>query len=223
MISVCTSSTDEQLAALGDLMMVLGVTASSSGMDLALTQASDWTTRFVGYDLRRQVYEETVASYGSQRLMLSQTPIRSVQRFFNSTSTADATEFESSEYRVSDKEAGFIQRDQGYEWTAQRRWDLGSYVVPNSETRPWLVVYEAGYQIGETSSTSDKWATTSTSNSLPPTIERAVLLRAAEMYQGSAGVKQLKVGPLSVTYSSESADGNSDSPSALLRPFMRIY
>ena len=218
MISVCTSSTDAQLASLGDLMTMLGATASSSGMDLALPQASDWATRYIGFELRRQVYEETVASYGTQNLMLSRTPIRAVQRFFDSTSTGEATEFQSSEYRVSDPDAGFIGRDQGYRWTAQERWSLGAYVMPNSELKPWLLVYEAGYQIGETSSTSDKWATTSTSNSLPPSIERAVLLRAGEMYQGSSGGKSMKVGPLSVTYSSE----GQDTPEALLRPFIRV-
>ena len=218
MISVCTSSTENQLASLGDLMVMLGATASSSGMDLSLTQASDWATRYIGFELRRQVYEETVASYGTQNLMLSRTPIRAVQRFFDSTSTGEATEFQSSEYRVSDPDAGFIGRDQGYRWTAQERRSLGAYVMPNSELKPWLLVYEAGYQIGETSSTSDKWATTSTSNSLPPSIERAVLLRAGEMYQGSSGVKSMKVGPLSVTYSSE----GQDTPEALLRPFIRV-
>ena len=218
MISVCTSSTDTQLASLGDLMVMLGATASSSGMDLALTQASDWANRYVGSELRRQVYEETVASYGSQRLMLSRTPVLAVQRFFDSTSTGEATEFASSEYRVSDSEAGFINRDQGFRWTAQERWNLGRYVMPNSELKPWLLVYEAGYQVGETSSTDDKWATTTTANSLPPTIERAVLLRAGEMYQGSSGVRSMKVGPLSVTYSSE----GQDTPEALLRPFSRV-
>jgi hypothetical protein len=218
MLTVCTSSTNSQLAQLGDLMTMLGATASSSGMDLALTQASDWATRYVGYELRRQVYQETVASYGNQNLMLSRTPILEVQRFFNSTSTGEATEFQSSEYRVADPDAGFIERDQGYRWTAQEMWNLGSYVKPNSELRPWLLVYEAGYQVGETSSTDSKWATTTTSNSLPPTIERAVLLRAGEMYQGSSGVKSMKVGPLSVTYSSE----GQDTSEGLLRPFIRV-
>ena len=206
MISVCTSSTDSQLAALGDLMTMLAATASSSGMDLALTQASDWAENYVRYPLRRQVYEETVASYGGRNLMLGRTPIMEVQRFFDSTSTDEATEFQSSEYRVADPDAGFIGRDQGFRWTAQERWNLGSYVIPNSELRPWLVVYEAGYQVGETSSTDDKWATTTTMNTLPPIVERAVLLRAAEMYQGSAGVSSMKVGPVSVSYKSESQD-----------------
>jgi len=218
MISVCTSSTNSQLAALGDLMTMLAATASSSGMDLALTQASNWASIYVRYPLQRQVYEETVASYGTQRLMLSRTPIMAVQRFFSSTTTDDATEFQSSEYRVADPEAGFIERDQGYRWTAQEVWNLGSYVKPGSELKPWLLVYEAGYQIGETSSTDDKWATTTTANSLPPMIERAVLLRAAEMYQGSAGVSAMKVGPVSVSYKSESQD----SPERMLLPFQRI-
>ena len=218
MISVCTSSTDSQLAALGDLMTMLAATASSSGMDLALTQASDWAESYVRYPLKRQVYEETVASYGSQQLMLSRTPILSVQRFFDSTSTGEATEFQSSEFRVSNADAGFIGRDQGFRWTAQERWTIGNYVVPNSELYPWLVVYEAGYQIGETSSTDAKWATTTTMNTLPPVIERAVLLRAAEMYQGSAGVSSMKVGPGSVSYKSESQD----SPEKMLLPFQRI-
>ena len=218
MISVCTSSTNSQLAALGDLMVMLGATASSSGMDLALTQASDWANRYVGYDLRRQVYQETVASYGNQRLMLDRVPILKVQRFFDSTSTEDANEICSSEFRVSDADAGFLDRDQGFRWTAQERWNLGKYVVPNSELRPWLVVYEAGFQVGETSSTDDKWATTTTMNTLPPTVERAVLLRAGEMYQGMTGVQSMKVGPLSVTYSSE----GQDKPEGLLYPFLRI-
>ena len=217
MITVCTSATDTQLAALGDLMTMLGATASSSGMDLSLTQAYDWAERYVGYPLRRQVYEETVASYGTQRLVLSRTPVTKVQRFFNSTSTDDATEFASSEYRLADQEAGFIERDQGYRWTAQERWNLGSYIVPNSELKPWLLVYQAGYQM-ETSSTSDSWATTTTENTVPPSIERAVLLRAAEMYQGTAGIKTMKVGPLSITYSSE----GEDTPEGLLMPFVRV-
>jgi hypothetical protein len=218
MLTVCTSSTNAQLAQLGDLMVMLNATASSCGMDLALTQASDWATRYVGYELRRQVYEETVASYGTQRLMLDRVPILKVQRFFDSTSTGEATELCSSEFRVSDPDAGFLNRDQGFRWTAQERWELGKYVVPNSELHPWLVVYEAGYQVGETSSTDDKWATTTTMNTLPPTIERAVLLRAGEMYQGMEGVKSMKVGPLSVTYSSE----GQDSPEGLLYPFLRV-
>jgi hypothetical protein len=217
MITVCTSSTETQLAALGDLMAMLGATASSSGMDLSLTQASDWAERYVGYPLRRQVYEETVASYGTQRLVLSRTPVTSVQRFFNSTSTAEATEFQSSEYRLADQEAGFIERDQGFRWTAQERWNLGSYIVPNSELKPWLLVYQAGYQL-ETSSTDNKWATTTTENTVPPSIGRAVLLRAAEMYQGTAGIKSMKVGPLGITYSSE----GEDTPEGLLMPFVRV-
>lgn len=70
----------------------------------------------------------------------------------------------------------------------------------------------------ETSSTSDSWATTTTENTVPPSIERAVLLRAAEMYQGTAGIKTMKVGPLSITYSSE----GEDTPEGLLMPFVRV-
>ena len=217
MLSVCTSTTEDQLAYLGDLMTLLGATASSSGMDLALTQATDWVERFVGSTLRRQVYEETLAGFGGQNLMTSRTPIVTVQRFFSSTTTEEATELKSSEFRVSDAEAGFIGRDQGFKWTAQEVWNLGSYVKPNSELKPWLVVYEAGFQFPETSSTDEKWATTTTANTLPPVIERAVLMRAAEMYQGG-GVASLNVGPLSVTYKSESQD----TPERMLAPFRRV-
>ena len=38
------------------------------------------------------------------------------------------------------------------------------------------------------------------------------------MYQGSSGVKSMKVGPLSVVYSSE----GQDTSEALLRPFIRV-
>jgi len=219
-LTVCTSSTEGQWGNLTDLMTMLGATASSSGMDLALTQASKWAETYVGYPLGRSVYLETLPSYGTQRLVTSRTPIRGVERLFDTTDTGSATALTSTEYRLQDPEAGFIERDAGFRWTAQERVNLTTYTPAGSETRPWLVVYEAGYVFDETSSTGDQWATTSTGRTLPEDVEQAVLLRAAEMYEGSADVQSMRVGPLALTHRSEGS--NNTSPEGLLAPYRRV-
>jgi hypothetical protein len=225
-LTVCTSSTEGQFAELGDLMLMLGATASSCGMDLSLTQATQWAETYLGYPLGRQVYQETLAAYGTRKLMVDRTPLRGVQRLFDSTDTGSATELTSTEYRLQDPEAGFIERDAGWRWTAQTAVALTTYIPVGSETRPWLVVYEAGYTLAETSSTDEKWATTSTGRTLPGPIEQAILVRAAELYEGagSGQVSSMKVGPLTLTTRSEMAGVSSDNTTAegMLTAYRRV-
>lgn len=226
-LTVCTSSTEGQLASLGDLMVILGATASSSGIDRALTTATKWAETYVGYPLGRAVYQETLPAYGTRKLMLSRTPVRGVARLFDSTDTGGtAKELTSTEYQLQDQEAGFIERDVGFAWTAQRATNLTSYIVAGSETRPWLVTYEAGYTFLETSSTEDKWETTSTGRTLPEDIEEAILIRAADIYNGQDAALggRIKVGPLELDNTrSESAGGASNqSAEGLLQPYRRV-
>ena len=212
-VSVCTTSTESQLARLGDLLTLLGATASSSGMDLALTQASIWTERYITNSLagsiRRSVVRETVAGSGSQQLMLSRTPVRKVARLFDATDTCEATEYCSTDFRLEDPDAGFVTLtgNAGFAWDAIWDWHISRRPRPAAIARPWLVLYEAGWILNETSSTCSAWISTSTGRTLPEDIERAVLFKAAEFYQGNAsGIESMKVGPLSLNYSSESLD-----------------
>ena len=209
MLSVCASSTEQQLATMAGLLRVLGATASSCGMDDSLTAATAWAERYVlngPGELRRQVYAESLAGYGGQRLMVSRTPLWAIQRLFDDTATCEATEYCSTDFRIEDADAGFVTltSDAGFAWTPP--WDLGlsDYPRPSAIKRPWLIVYEAGWQLAENSSTCKP--STSTGRTLPEDVERAVLLKAAELYQGTSGLESMAVGPLRLNYRSEGVD-----------------
>lgn len=211
-------------------MWYLGATASSSGMDVALTQATAWVERHlsgrIGGFIRRGVYAETVAGYGGQRLMLSVTPIYRIQRMFDDTSTSAATEYCSTDFRIEDLNAGFVElrSNSGFAWDSILGWNVGtlrtisSFPVPNAIQRHWLLVYEAGWSLLGSSST-DRYATTSTGRTLPDEIERAVMLKAAEFWQGDGGgVTSYKVGPLALNYGS----ADEDEVCRLLAPYRRV-
>lgn len=224
MINACTTSTESQLAALGDLMALLGATASSSGMDQALTDATDWVDGHVtgdaGGSVRRSVWAETLPGVGSQRLMVSRTPLWAVQRMFNGTDTGTATEYGSTSLRVENRDAGFIELvgDAGFRRTDIVDWSLGAYPRPAAMTRPWYVVYEAGWQFRPSTSTSE-YVTTSTSRTVPGDVVRAVLLKAAELYQGGDGISSMSVGPLSLSYGGE---GGTNVVERLLSRYRRV-
>lgn len=216
MITVCTTSPEQHWGELGEVMSLLGATASSSGMDLALTDATAWVERYIlngAGTLRRQVYVETLAGGGTQRLMLSRTPVLGVQRMFDATSTDTATEYCSTDYRLENADAGFLEvtTNAGFSWDVATDWFLTFGPRPSAVYRPWLVAYEAGWQYACTSSTSDDWVTTTTGRTLPDDIARATVLKAVEMYQGSmpGGPALIKVGPLmlqNTNYGSQSLD-----------------
>lgn len=227
MIWACTTSTAESLATLSDLAFVLGATASSSGMDRALRDGTAWVERHVldgAGIMRRQVYGETVAAYGSQRLRLGRWPVLAIQRLFNGTDTGTATEYCSTSWRIENPDAGFLELigDGGFGWSGIRETYLGQYPRPAAVTRPWFVVYEAGWQL-ECSSTSDGWVTTTTGRTLPEDVERAVLTKAAEIYQGSLqGIGSLKVGPLELNYRSVGSDSAQDPVIDILAQYRRL-
>ena len=212
MLTVCTSSTESSLAALGDLMVILGATASSSGMDMALAAGTAWVERHVGNDvgymLRRQVYQESVAGYGTQVLRLSRRPILGVQRMFDGSDTGTATEYCSTDYRIESADGGLIslRSNAGFAWDAVWDQSIARYPRPSAVDKRWWITYEAGYQLVCSSSTGE-WATVTTGRTLPGDIERAVLLKAAEFYGDAGGAyASMKVGPLGLTFKEDATD-----------------
>lgn len=213
MLTVCTTSPDSALAELGDLLTLLGATASSSGHWKALVGGSEWVERYVTNSrsgvLRRQVYLETVAGRGSQRLMLSRVPVLGIGRMFNATDTGDATEYCSTDYRLEDPDAGFLEMrsNAGFGWNSVSDWNIVAAPRPAAVYRPWLICYEAGYQLACASSTASDWISTTTGRTLPEDIERAVLLKAAEFYSGGGvEMESMKVGPLGLNFKEDSVD-----------------
>jgi len=216
MLTVCTSSTSPDYTTLQRLKEELNITDTKDHelLERLITGASQWAEQYTGRTFGLEIYQETVGGFGRRNLMLSRYPIRSVLRLFNTTSTETATELLSSEYRVQDAEAGFLSRDQGWKWNvagASGPSGFGPGLNPLDpdpsfgEQEPWLVEYSAGY-VGPLGKNSTEDGTTSTAQSLPRTIEQAVIFKAREWFLQSKrdpSVLSRKVGDLAVTYRSD--------------------
>ena len=226
---VSASSTENRphLTTLQRVAAALGVTTSTADGTLdgayvhdLISLASEWAETYVGYPLVAQVYSETVRGSGGRHLLLGRTPIRYMLRVFDSSSTCEASELKSTEYRVEDAEAGLLSRDIGFLWSNVQETFLVPFARPNMDRKPWLVEYAAGYLLtgAATSDTIYSTVSTSTGRDLPYDVEQAVVSRVLEWYEGAAGVTSKRVGDLAITYS-ESAGSEAE---RLLMPWRRM-
>jgi len=230
-VCVSATSTDGALAASCSLRSVLGATSTDADTvayhQALLVRASRWAESYIGRPLLSQVYSEKVAGYGAPSLLLAHRPIRAVLRMFGTTATCDATQITSTEIWIDDAEVGTLTRPEGFAWTALAANEMAVGVAPGTETKPWLVEYQAGY-IGIDGMESTDGGTTSTERTLPEDIEQAVLMKAAELAVrgGSVGVSSKKVGDLSITYDSQIASMTGanvrSEAEELLRPYRSI-
>lgn len=238
MLSVTYKTTDPDLTTTGLLKSrVLGATSTSTADDAlfsaAIRAASRWAENYVGRPLSVQTYLETVPGYGTRRLMLSRTPIRSVE-LYESTED-DSAQVTSTQFRVEDPEAGILTRDEGWPWTVPTELELEDRPVPGEESAPWTAAYAAGYAYNGLSTDSNNYSTasgsTDTGRTLPEEIEEAVLLKAQSLYtQAVEGgeVEDEQLGDLRVNYRTGGRDavGGGASPldasELLLDPYRRI-
>lgn len=235
MLSVCVSasSTDGALCTTAFYRTVLGVTstADDANQQLLVAAASAWANDYVGYPLLAQTYAETIAGYGVNSLLLSRRPIRRAFRLFNSTSTNEATEYCSTDYRV-DRDAGIYESAAGWPWSGTVGYHLGPYVVPRMQQSPFYAEYQAGYIFPGTATSDGAYSTqgiggtTSTGPTLPQNIQYAVALKAVQLSKTgvNVGVQSKKIGDLSITYGAgmNGADGAGVSPESLLDPYKSV-
>lgn len=196
MLRVCTSSTESSLLSLTSYKAAIGTTTTADDtiIQSALDRATSLIEGYIGYPLRRQVYQETLGGYGSLELQVSRTPLRAIESIYYGSELVDPTS-----YDISNEGAGLIYRELGWPWTAGIDWDLMPRVTPKSESRTYTAVYEAGYC--QNGSTADGWVTTG--ESVPPEIEAATIAAATFLYKGASrdpSVQSKKIGDLSVTY-----------------------
>lgn len=178
-------------------------TADDDTMQSALNRATALIEGYVGYPLRRSVYQETLSGYGSLELQVSRTPLFAVESIMQGTETVDP-----DSYDIANHGAGLIYRELGWPWTAGVEWDLMPHPVHKSEKRSYVAVYEAGYCVN--GSTESGWLTTG--ESVPADIE-AALVHATTFLHKSAGrdltVTSKRIGDLSITYQDGSQSGSS--------------
>src|SRR5512144_3239289 len=211
MLHVCTSSTQGDLVSLEDVQEMLNApTSDEAYLERLITRASRWAETYIGVPLLAQTYVESVAGQGTKTLLLSRTPIRSVAKIIEgSSSTADGTLLDSTSYTVEDEAAGILRRDDGWLWQPTDAGGIASAVAPGSETRNYWVEYEAGYLYPGDNSTEED---------LPDDIQQAVIEKVAQLYERSGQVASKRLGDYSVTYRSEAPDG----PASLLDPYVRV-
>lgn len=241
MLSVCSSSTDEDLTTTGALRaLVFGATTTSTAQDaqlaLHIRRASRWAATYVGQPLTVQSYQETLSGFGGRKLRLERTPLRAVARLLDGTDSCGSTLILSSDFRVDNADAGFLSRDQGFIWQPLLEAASFDAAVPLSmtprsgeETKPWTVDYVAGYTYDGVSTSSPNWSTekgtTSTGRTLPEDIELAVLDKAQAFFEGADEVESEKLDDLEVNYRSLGDDGDGrllTRATLLLEPYRRV-
>jgi hypothetical protein len=225
-LEVTIETTDAQLTTTAAVKLLLGTTATSDDALISslITQASKWAESVVGYPLSARAYLETVPGYGSRRLMLGRTPLRAVTGLFFGTDSGDYTEVDSTAYAVG-REAGFLERGLGWEWSVPVDGDLALRPLAGQEFPQWRAEYVAGYTYSGISTDSSLWSTakgsTSTGRTLPEDIERAIVIKVTDTYGGTEGVAEKSVGDLRIRYSSFGTAEKPDIATALLAPYRR--
>jgi uncharacterized phiE125 gp8 family phage protein len=218
-LTVTATSTDDVYTTTSYVKSLLGVTGTSHDVTLnaLIRAASRWADTYVGWNLAAAKYRETVAGYQSRRLMVNQTPIRSIALVVYGTDTGNDAELVSSEFRLESREAGFLSRDEGWAWTVPVEMELTLRPRPGHEYKPWLIDYVAGYSYNGIDPTSSLYSTaahgtTSTSRTLPEDIEHAVALRTIAMFSGMLSargdIKSVSVGDLEVDRHGLNVGGN---------------
>ena len=216
-LQTCIASTDFDLTTTAKVKDLLGTTLTSDDAHLSdlIRRISKMAETYVGYPLVAQAYRETLPGFGSRRLMLGRTPVRAILGFWDSTSSADASTFLTSEYRL-DPEEGFIDRDAGWAWSAP--YVPAPFSVPLAD-QPWagqerptyMVEYVAGYTRGGLDTGhalySTTKGTTSTGRTLPEDIEAAVAGRVVSIFNGDESVVEKSVGDLRIRYGTYGSGG----------------
>jgi hypothetical protein len=208
MLRTCTTSTDLSLLSLEAYKIAVGTTSTGDDdkITAALRQATSLVEGYVGYPLRRQVYEETIGGYGGNELLVGRSPLLAIESITYAGELVDPSSYDFNS-------AGLIYRELGWPWTAGLEYDLMPHVIPKSEARTYTVVYESGFCVN--GSTADGWLTTG--ESVPEDIQAALVSTTSLLYKGAGrdpSVTSKKIGDLSITYQSGgSAFGQGGTPS----------
>lgn len=212
-LDVVTPAPDPYLTTTQAVKDALGLSTSTSSslnakIDGLILRASAWADRIVGYPLAAAGYRETVPGYGGRNLMLSRTPIRSVQAVYYGTDTGEALALYSSEFGVETEE-GFLSRATGFEWSVPVLpflSEAAAMPAAGQEYRPWLADYVAGFSYEGISTGSPLWSTekgtTSTGRTLPHDIEGAVIDKVTRLYGGKDDVSEKAIGDLRIKFAS---------------------
>ncbi len=170
-ITVVTSATDSKLTAVQTVKDEIGLSGTDDDnfIDRLIDEISGAITTYTDRVFAQEKVEERVPGYDHPDLIVSRTPIQSIESI-EFVSNGSATTIDSDNYFISDAEAGFVRRDEaisGGIWSSTLRvsTDLVPHHPPLAPELSWKVTYTGGYVLPNWSDTRD----------LPHDIERACL------------------------------------------------
>jgi len=208
MLEILTPAANRQLTTLAAVKGELGIPMSDVSQDTLLTsfidQASDAIVTFCGRPFAKEDYRETLPGYGTNRLMLSRTPIVTV-----SSVVADSEII--TDYLLENPEAGILFRKRGWRWAPTLGWNITWHPVGSSEDLNFVVEYTAGYVLPGDQGT----------RTLPHDIERACIETVKAWYSAKErdpAITGERIGDYQVSY----AQGLPTSVVQLLTPWRRI-
>jgi hypothetical protein len=202
-LTVISGSTDTRLTTLEAVKLELGIDGSTKDELLTnlIDQASDAIRRITGRTFTREQVTETLDSKGGTKMVLSRTPVISIDAVSFLGSTVSSTTYE-----IDDIDAGILFKKTG--WNATTLGVQAIERVPlNEGARDWSITYTAGYVMPD-------WHGTGTVNrTLPRDIER-VCIDMVKWWQGSLkrdpNIIKEKVGEAEVTYANLGNSGDGD-------------
>lgn len=207
MLTVLTPATETKLTTVERLQAELTDLSNAKAASV-IAEASAAIVRYTGRPFAQEGYEETVAGYGGNYLMLSRTPVVGTPVVLQNAEPI-------TDFTVEEPAAGILRRDAGWAWTAAVGWALTEYVVPNSEDPLFKVTYTAGYILPDDPATRD----------LPEDIERACIDLARAYWLARArdpAVASKRLGDFAISYVDESGVGGlPPRVEAILGPWVR--
>lgn len=190
MLEVITSAVNKRLTTLTTVKSELGIPESDTSQDALLTslidQASDAIVTFCGRPFAKESYRETLPGYGTNRLILSRTPVVEITSVM-----ADGEVI--TDYLLEDAEAGILYRKRGWQWAPALNWGIIPHPVGGNENLNFTVEYIAGYVLPGDAGT----------RTLPHDIERACIDTVKAWYSAKErdpAITEERLGDYQVSY-----------------------
>lgn len=206
------------LVELSQLKSELGISGDSENDNLnrIINSISQQIEKYVGRKLYYEAdIEEKVAGYGTNFLMVSRTPLISI----DSITYSDATE-DSNNYEIhGDGNSGLIYRPGGWVNTSESFNTYAGDPIAGTNRKTYTITYTGGYitQKQDTDGVGTR--------NLPYDIEDAALILSVSRYRktgSSLGVKSESLLSGEVTYFDSSAHGIPEIVKSILNPYREI-
>lgn len=131
---------DNALTSVVNAKAYLGGVCASNDLGRLINQASTLIESQAFRSFGIQSVTEEVPGYGTLRLLVERTPLKSISEIRYDGDAIDLTEVE-----IENAGAGSIIRPGGWRWTAHVKDDISRGPIPGSELNLWEVDYVGGY------------------------------------------------------------------------------